>query len=336
MNEPLNARALRILGQVADAANDDEDAFKFMRAAARQSLDEKGAEYWLMRKNAESGDYNASLYYADVLLRTQPQLAGYVVPVLARLAEDKRSSNLLKTVLDSNPPWREEFLEDLPSFVTDVHTPLNLLLALKKTSTPPTPTIIDSYLKLLIEHKFYDLAYYTWLQFLPPEQLRAAGLLYNGNFEVAPSGLPFDWQIKSGSGVTIDVVPRPDQTGQNALMVDFEYGRVDYQSVTQLLMLGPGAYRFDGKYQGQLAGPRGLKWRIVCADESATPLGESSMISGVASSWKNIGFSFTVPDAGCRAQYIRLDLDARTASEQLISGSVLFDELHISRVANPS
>ena len=102
----------------------------------------------------------------------------------------------------------------------------------------------------LIGHKLYDLAYYTWLQFLPVEELREAGLLFNGSFDVAPSGLPFDWVITPGSGVTVDIVPKPDSNGKHALLVDFAYGRVDYHSVRQLVMLAPGTYEFKGQYQG--------------------------------------------------------------------------------------
>jgi len=58
------------------------------------------------------------------------------------------------------------------------------------------------------------------------------------------------------------------------------------------------------------------------------------MLSGPASTWKGFNFKFTVPMANCRAQYVRLDLDARMASEQLVSGSMLFDALRISRVAS--
>ena len=116
-------------------------------------------------------------------------------------------------------------------------------------------------------------------------------------------------------------------------MIEFLYGRVEYHSVRELVLLPPGSYQFDGQYQGKLIGPRGLKWRLVCADDQSTPIGESPMIGGVASTWKEIKFSFTVPATNCRAQYVRLDLDARMASEQLVSGSVLMNQLHISRVS---
>src|SRR5262249_52464127 len=139
---------------------------------------------------------------------------------------------------------------------------------------------------------------------------------------------------KEGSGVTAEIVPKPDSNGKHALLVDFAYGRVEYYSVRQLVMLAPGTYEFKGQYKGQLLGPRGLKWRIVCA--SGPIIEESPMIIGMMPSWRTVAFTFTVPATDCRAQYVRLDLDARMASERLVSGSMLFDELQISRVANPS
>ena len=334
LQEPLNARALRILGQLAEIAKDDASALRFIKAAARLSLHESIAVYWLMHRSAIAGDYKTALYYADALIRAEPNFATYAVPVLAHFAEDKASSNAVKSLLASNPSWRYQFFSLLPQSVTDARTPLTLLLALRSDPVPPTVDEIKPYLDFLIAHQFYSLAYYTWLQFLPLDELSHAALLHNGSFEGMPSGLPFDWQITQGTGVTIDVVPRPDQRSGHALMVDFQYGRVDYHSVSELVMLAPGTYQFNGEYKGSLVGPRGMKWRIVCAN--GTVSGESSMITGLGSNWKNLAFTFTVPATNCPAQYVRLDLDARMASEQLISGSILFDQLQISRVAKPS
>jgi tetratricopeptide (TPR) repeat protein len=334
MNDPLNARALRVLGQLEAADKDYDAAAKLMNAAARLSLHESGAVYWSMRTAAEARDYKTTIYYADALLRTNPQQANYVVPILAKVAEDRESNGLIEAVLDNNPPWRGRFFAELPNSVEDARTPLGLLLGLKTSPTPPTTAETAPYVKFLIGRELYDLAYYTWLQFLPVEELREAGLLFNGSFDVVPSGLPFDWMITPGSGVRVDIVPKPDSNGKHALLVDFAYGRVDYHSVRQLVMLAPGTYEFKGQYKGQLDGPRGLKWRIVCAN--GPTIEESPMIIGLMPSWRTVAFTFTVPATDCPAQYVRLDLDARTTSERLVSGSMLFDELQISRVTNPS
>jgi hypothetical protein len=321
VRDPLNARALRILGQAADAGGNNADVLKFMAAATKLSLHESIAVYWMMRKRAEGGDYKTAIFYADALLRTNPGLAPFVVPLLAHFAEQPASKELINQTLQSNPPWRNAFFEYLPSGISDARTPLDLLLALRTSSAPPNAKEIDDYLSIL--------------QFLPPDELRGAGLLFNGDFEIHPSGSPFDWALKQGSGVTVDIVSKPDKAEGHALLIEFLFGRVDYHSVSELVLLAPGTYRFDGQYKGKIAGPRGLKWRMVCAGDAETRIGESPMISGVTSAWKDVQFVFTVPAADCRAQYVRLDLDARMASEQLVSGAIMFDELHISRVTNP-
>jgi hypothetical protein len=333
-NEPLNARALRLLGQVSDAAKNDADAVNFMQAAAKLSLHDNLADSWLMLKSFAAKDYQSTVYYADILLRTSPELSQYVVPILARIAEDKGSAGLIKTTLAGDPPWRDQFLQILPASITDARTPLDLLLALRTGADPPSPEDLNRYLNFLVQHKLYELAYYTWLQFLPAEQLRNAGLLYNGGFEIAPTGSPFDWIMPQGSGVTVDIESRPDADSGHALLLDFQYGRVDYAGVAQLVMLAPGRYHFTGRFKGELVGPRGLKWRIACAETRGERLAEGSMINGRVPSWSDTGFDFTVPAQNCRAQYLSLDLDARMASESFVNGSMWFDDLKISRLAS--
>jgi hypothetical protein len=333
-HEPLNARALRLLGQVSDAAKNDADAATFMQAAAKLSLHENLADSWLMLKSFATKNYQSTVYYADILLRTTPELGPYVVPFLARIAEDKASAGLIKAALAGDPPWRDQFLQMLPNSVTDARTPLDLLLALRANADPPSPADLNRYLNFLVQHKLYELAYYTWLQFLPAEELRNAGLLYNGSFEIAPSGSPFDWIMPQGSGVTVDIEAKPDAGSGHALLLNFQYGRVDYAGVAQLIMLAPGRYRFTGRFKGELVGPRGLKWRIACAETSDVRLAEGPMINGRAPGWSDTGFDFTVPPQNCRAQYLSLDLDSRMPSETFVNGAIWFDDLQISRLAS--
>jgi hypothetical protein len=333
MQEPLNARALRILGQLADGAGDDVRAAKLMRAAVDRSLSESVAVYWLLKKSFEANDYPHTISYADMVLRKRPQLMRYVVPVLAALAgsEHPEATSALTATLRQNPPWRRAFLRTLPGHIRDAKTPLHLFLSLKGTETPPTTRELRAYLDFLIGHKFFELGYYTWLQFLPAQELGRIDFITNASFESEPSGLPFDWRIAQGTGVSIDIVPRPGEADGKALFLEFGPGRADFRGVSQVLMLAPGSYRLKGKFKGDTRGRRGLQWSIRCAGSKDAPIGTGPMFVGVARTWSDFEFAFTVPETKCRAQKLRLALAARSASEQLVSGSVWYDELQISR-----
>ena len=335
LNDPLNARAFRILGQLtSDNKTDNKKTDAFMQAAVRRSLLESVAVYWMMLKSYQDRDFSGTLRYANVLLRTRPlQSPALVMPLLGKIAETPDASDQLKQLLASNPPWRSQFFSDLSRNISDARTPLDVMLSLKDTSNPVTAEDLGPYLKFLLEHDFYDLAYYTWLQFLPPEQLVEAGQLFNGGYEVIPSGLPFDWVFNNGPGVTVKIAPRTDQLGQHALFLNFGPGRVDFDGVNQLIMLAPGTYKFRGKYQADLVSERGLEWRINCAGSQDAMIGQSEAVTGSTPSWKELEFSFTVPDASCPAQYVSLIFDARSASEQFISGSIWYDDLQILREA---
>ncbi len=332
-SEPLNARALRILGQLADAAGDEASAFKYMRAAASRSLAENIAIYWMMQKSFEKKDYAGAIYYSDVFLRKHPQFIEQTVPMLAKMAEstDQKAVGELKQMLAQNPPWRSTFFDNLPWQVTDARTPLNMLLSVRETPTPASFANLNSYFALLLRHKLYELAYYTWLQFLPTDELASIGYLANGDFERAPTGTPFDWGIAQGPGITVDIVPRPDATDQRALYIELGPGRVEFPGLTQMILLSPGTYRLTGKIKGELTGRRGLQWRVICVGANIPAIGEGPMFVGMAPVWADFELRFTVPEQECRAQQVRLDLAARSASEQLVSGSVWYDDLQVSR-----
>jgi hypothetical protein len=338
LNDPLNSRALRILGELADRSQDETRALQLMQASARHSLHENFAVAWLSDKAVEKKDYGEALQYADVLLRTSPQFINVVMPTLVQIAENKDASDRLRKLLSDNPPWRARFFYALPSSVSDARTPLDLLAAVKNSPNPPTADDLRGYLEFLIGHKFYALAYYAWLQFLPAEQVSSLGLLFNGSFEIPLSGLPFDWVITQGAGVTIDIASTPDNEGGRALVVAFEQGRVDFRGVSQLMVLPPGKYQFNGRYMGELIGQRGLKWLVTCASpwgfEGGAKIGESGMVAGKTSTWRNVDFAVTVPGVDCPAQSLHLALDARMSSEQFASGTLWFDDLKIERLGD--
>src|SRR5262249_22150472 len=140
---------------------------QFMQAASRRSLHESIAVYWMMRNSTEHGDYKAAIRYADTLLRIDPHVARYVMPILGRIAEIESARGELRQVLAASAPWRPTFFSLLPENVSDARTPLAVLLSLNDTAAPPAAADLNSYLNFLISRGYYELAYYTWLQFLP-------------------------------------------------------------------------------------------------------------------------------------------------------------------------
>ena len=184
--DPLNARALRILAQVAQHSSDHGKTEALMQGAVQRSLEESLAVFWMMRQSYSEQNYADAMRYADILLRTRPQLSQHVFPMLGRMAENVDASDELKRALAANPPWRAQFFDALPSQVTDARTPLELLLSLSNTTTPSTEAERSSYLNALVQHKLYELAYYSWLQFLPQEQL-------------SKTGPPLQWKLRRGA-----------------------------------------------------------------------------------------------------------------------------------------
>jgi hypothetical protein len=328
--EPGNVRALVLLGELKRDGGDGDAAAVFMRSSAQRSIREPMPQAWLIDDAIEKRDWPLVMRHADILMRMHARTIPHLTPLVARLAESPETVSLVKDALRESPTWRTAFFAELPGAVADARTPLDLFLAIKDTPTPPTIAELRGYLTFLIQRKYFDLAYYTWLQFLPPQQLASVGPLVNGSFETRPSGLPFDWVLPVGGTASVSIARRPDRPAARGLVVNFGHGRVELGGTSQLLRLRPGDYQLEGEAQGDVVGRRSVRWRVTCL-ENQKMVGQSDMFVGEMVSWKAFSFAVNVPETGCTVQRLSLDLDARSPIERLVSGTIWFDEMSIRR-----
>ena len=329
--DPLNAHGLALLAELAERQGNKARARTLLEATVGASQHEAVALYRLALAAAEARDFVKSVDYIDTLVRTEPAALAAVRPLMVALAEDPEAVGALTTMLGRNPTWRGWFLGDLASKVKDPRTPQTVLLGLNDTPHPPTPEELSGYLGYLVHNNLHGMAYYTWLQFTPPEHFDVDNLLFNGNFARKPNGLPFDWVIRGGEGVTTGIVSQPTADGQRGLNIEFGSGRVRFAGVHQVMVLSPGRYEFTGQFRGQLIGRRGTKWRVTCEHGGGTMLGETPMLIGTFPNWQPLLATFTVPESGCGGQILQLTLDARSASEQIVQGGVWYNDLRIVR-----
>lgn len=336
--DPLNATAFRLLGEVA---TDPTETRRMMTEAVKRSRREAIAMLWLLNDTMETKDFAAAMKQADILLTTRADLWPVVMRQLGRMSESPQGRKVLAKRIVEDPPWKDWFFRQLPRNVRRANAPLELMLELKSLGSAPADDALKSYLDLLIQANLVEIAYTTFVQLRSMEELANLGLLYNGDFEREPTGLPFDWRFSSGLHATAEISPLADLGGGRVLRVDIEDSgaRVKFPEVSQILMLGAGAYKFEGLLRGKITARRGLRWQFRClyADPEVQShpekLAETDMLIGETSSWRSFTLYVVVPPRPeCRAQQLRLYHDARSGSEQLISGSLAFDQLSLDRV----
>jgi hypothetical protein len=330
-NDPLNPRAFRLLAEVTA---DTSQVRLLMQQSLLRSRRESVAAFWLLNDSIYHRNFNAALDYADILLRTRPQLAPYVFNNLSLIADDAEGRGLLAEVLATGPGWREQFFEALPRNAKHADTPLELVAALQGAGKPVSQKEIAPYLDFLISTGRADLAYNAWLQFLPNSQLERVSYLSNADFESKPSGLPFDWRIADGVNATAEIVPLPGSSTQHVLHIRFGEGRVKFPDVSQIVLLTSGHFRLEGKLRGTIAGKRGLRWQLRCASGARRVLAETEMLLGQSREWRIFTLEADAPPLeDCRGQMLRLFHDARAASEEFLTGEVWFSDLRLEHSA---
>src|SRR6516162_7295560 len=326
-SSPLNARALTLLGLIAERKGDQNNADALMRIASARTWRDQTTNEWLLNREAQRGDYANALPYADAMLRinTRPEL----FPVLASFTVDPRAFGALTAFLAASPPWRSWFLSELSARLANQTRLIQLYTTLNGSENPVTKAELRPYLTRLVKSENFELAYQTWRATLPPPQRADKSYPFNRDFEFPVDGLPFNWSLESTAAAGIQIVPSKDAGNKRALLVEFSGSRVRFANVKQLMLLPAGDYSFSGRVEtAELRTARGLWWHLFCANASASTLANTELVSGTMP-WADFMVKFQVPATDCRAQWLQLELPARIEPEMRIEGQVWYQDLQV-------
>jgi hypothetical protein len=324
---PLEARALRALALVADVRGASGRADALMRLAVLRARRDALGQTWLLARDLDAQNMGDAADRIDVILRARPDLRPSLLPTVAAMAESEEGRAALVAHLAGNPSWRGWILDHLPK-VGEAYAVHGILSALRETGAPPTNAELAAFIGRLVAEGQVNLAYLAWVETLPAQRQGRLPFMYNGSFDEALTNVPFDWSIAAVKGAKTEIA---QDGGDRALRVTFANARVGYRHVRKLLVLPPGTYQLTGaQWAHELQNERGLAWRVRCAGEKET-IGESAALMRTVQR-ERFSLRFTVP-ANCAAQWLSLELLARTESEELVSGEAWYDDLAIERTS---
>lgn len=324
--EPLDVRALRVLGLSVERTGDPALAEKLLKDAGARSRRDGPTQLWLFARSAALGDYDEAFARADALLRDRPELASRFYPVMADLAARPEATDALARRLKAPPPWRDGFMQTYIRRAAEPGRPYELLERMEAIGVKPSAVERKAMLLRLVQTKRYQQAFVFWVQSLSRSDLEALADVRNGDFRPHPEDGPFNWTVEGAARNFVDFTEAPDRDG-GALAMIFPGGPAPLGYVRQLLILSPGPNVLTGEVRAdQFQAIAGPVWQIRCADGN-TLLGETEPLTG-STPWRKFELRFDVPASGCEAQWLRLRLPGK---DRRMTGEVWFSKLAVSR-----
>jgi hypothetical protein len=320
--QPINAKALRILGYAADARGDGVQAERYVRMAARLSRREPGAQLWLIEASARNGDVAQTLIHYDIALRTKPDTQTILFPRLLAAIEDPEIRSALNPYIRADNGWASGFLffanansKNLPSLVdlivetgglSDVESAKNQELGL---------------LSRLVAESFFNEARRLYLQMPGARPTRLTSAAFEASDRDARFG-PMGWQLiddpDAGGGFTGKASER------HSTLSIFANSATTRPVASKLLYLKRGDYLFSARLSNLERGDGGfLRWQLRCPAMPAAPVWTIDSINA------SLRASFSIP-ANCPVQFLDLivsggkgqtGLEATVASVAITPGS---------------
>jgi tetratricopeptide (TPR) repeat protein len=322
--DPLPGGPWAVLARIAEQRGDSAQARREMERALEHSPQDAEVRAWLADDALRHHDTRRAIALYDRLLRISPDDQRVVFRVLDGIAADAEGRDHLIRLLKAAPPWRASFLVDLAR-VGEAPVVDAFFAGLRDAALDAE--VRRAYLDRLIADQRFRDAFDVWVAQVSPAGGASLTTPVNGDFEAAVTSPPFDWSIESPDGIEAGMRSAPD-TGGRALEVQFFGRRSAFHHVRQLLQLPVGSHRLTWRYRlDELTTARGLRWVVDCATNPTTRIAASDLMRGDRP-WSEGALRIDVP-AGCGAQWLRLELDARIPAETLAYGTAWFDDLQI-------
>lgn len=305
---PLEVRALRVLGWVADEEGDEKRARRLMTIATSRSQRDVSSHLWMFHDRLKARDFAAAFGYGDALMRHGATQREAAILMASAAGADAAAAEAIAERLKYGPTWRSRFVRELAAS-QDPDVTLSILLAVKEAGASITADESSALVSRLLGERRPQEAYLAWVLLLPPAGYDVLGNIYNGGFEGPPSRGPFAWTL---ARTTATIAAASGRKGQ-ALVAQAMSER-EVSGARQMLVLAPGTYRLS--LDARLGGlnDSSMDWVVSCV---GGPAGDLARLRVTRSDdWKPRAANFSVP-GGCEVQRIELRVGGKGGASAL-------------------
>ena len=332
---PVHARVRGLYGEVLNSQGDRETADAVFNSALSLSQTETTSLQRTLRTAAERGESTEALAKLDILFRRWPAQFSNFAPIIPFLLSLPGGYDAALSALEQSPPWRSRFLGYLNSDPNTVDLAYRLQLDLNSDNPQADPAETAGTLRALLRDKKYDFAYRLFLLTLNDNDRSHYGYVFNSDFDLEPSGRPFDWTLRSQPGVRIARDSRVTSKGSDSTFeVQFLGKPVKRIGLNQHLFLPPGQYELTVDLDvSNLKTPKGLFIDITCLDPRRTV----SRLDIPTGSYRDriLKSEFTLPDSSCRMLRIGMGTDLIAESFRYrYSGTVTIRSISVTKTAS--
>lgn len=301
-----HARLQSLRSEVVLRTGDRQSAAEGFQHALRLSKTESVALQRMIGWSNEQKDVEGALRNIDLLLRRHPRMIGELGGIFAALVDTKEGYEQLRDRLRLAPPWRSATFRQIASNPASLAAGAALLIDLREAGSAPSDGEVSTIIQALIREGRALEAYNLFLGTQSDEEVALSGYIHDAGFEGTSSSKPFDWQIRSRSGHTINRLPHAAFGSEpSGLLIQFNGTPVKDLLVRQMLHLPPGALELTAEVSAANAKlPKGLYWSLRCA----SPARELARLDIPEGSYRNeaISVRLEVPAVDCPLQIISL------------------------------
>lgn len=266
----------------------------------------------------------------------QPAASQTLAQLVVQAHEAPALQEALKTAVRDDMGWLDGVLRAMPGLKLPVADAW-WLLAEGMASHRLEPKLGQWVMGRLKTEGQWTEAQWVWLHLWQ----RPMPLLFNGDFERDFVAHGFDWEVAGRNdhraGAKLELVNRPDRG--RVLRVAFAGKAFNTPLVSQHLVLPPGLYRLQGRWQSNdLRSEHGLSWVIHCLGGPGGQRDELTRAPAMKSSgreWKSWQIELNVPGTGCGpGLQLALQPFAGYEARAGMQGEILLDDLRLETVGH--